>query len=1121
MERKTLAKGLVVSALACFGFVLAMGSAQAEDATRVQGTQSAVGAGAATGPAVGGNFSGFAGGPTAVAGAGASSQQLGSNRATVRQSGDAKTGDPVAGGQVTGVVGDNANVQNSNSALGTLAVSGPAGVVNATAGALGPAAVSIGPAQAGQSGSNSLDLRQSGNATTGDAVSGGQITGIVGAGEHTVQNQNSCVVGCIALSTPAVVANLNAAGVGPFAASVLPAQTGQVGNNDAVITQTADAHVGDAVAGSEVTGIVGGSATVQQSNNCGLICVAATLPAVSFNASLPVVGPTALSVVSAQTSQGGNNTATLAQSATGTTGDAVSGSQVTGWVGDQNGFLTVMNQQAGQGEIAFSGTAIVGNVGIVPPGPFSLGLLLNAQSSQTGDNVTVVAQDANGSSGDALAGSQVTGGVGGDMTISHTNSAIGTIALSNPIVPVIGFNAAFGHSGPTALGLLTSGSSQFGSNATSLDQRVKTSSGDAVSGGQVVGAVSSGDVRVMASNSALATLGVSGGALGGNGGTALAGPASAGALSAQSQQTGRNTTAHVQATDVSTGDALSGAQTVGAVADGDVTVSAQNSAILTLGISGVALGGNAGFAFAGPFALSGLNANTSQLGDNVSTFTQVVSTATGDAVSGGQVVGAVSGGDVTIQAQSNALLVAAVSLPSAGLNVGASQSGSLALALIGGSSSQTGNNGATYNQTVNATTGDAVAGAQVAGAVADGDVTVSASNSAIGTVAITSPSAGANVGVANAGPVVLAALLNANAQQSGNNTVVQNQAVNVATGDAVSGSEVIGAVSGGDVRIMSQNGSLGTLSIASSSFGFNFGLPTAGPAAVNLLSANVSQFGNNVTILGQTVNSTSGDAVSGSQITGAVADDDVTIMGSNSAVAAFSVGLVPSVGINAGAAFSGPRALAGVIGSTSQFGDNRQKIDQLVNVATGDAVAGSQVAGVVANGDVTVSNQNSSIGTLALSRSAIGLNGALSFAGPIATGALAAQAQQAGDNSLDYTQNVAVTTGDAIAGSQVTGVVGAVNANVQVGNSDLLSFAFSGIPAGFNASGGALTPTALSIVSARVQTSGDSALTGQQDLISHGGDAVSGGQINGGVGTGGAGGARPLGRTGIAGVTTP
>src|SRR5690242_10059696 len=101
MERKTVAKWLLVSALACFGFFLFMGSALAADGTTVQGTQSARGAGAATGPVVGANVNGFGGGPTAVAAGGASSQQLGSNNAKVSQTGTAKTGDPVAGGQVT------------------------------------------------------------------------------------------------------------------------------------------------------------------------------------------------------------------------------------------------------------------------------------------------------------------------------------------------------------------------------------------------------------------------------------------------------------------------------------------------------------------------------------------------------------------------------------------------------------------------------------------------------------------------------------------------------------------------------------------------------------------------------------------------------------------------------------------------------------------------------------------------------------------------------------------------------------------------------------------------------------------------------------------------------------
>jgi hypothetical protein len=201
---------------------------------------------------------------------------------------------------------------------------------------------------------------------------------------------------------------------------------------------------------------------------------------------------------------------------------------------------------------------------------------------------------------------------------------------------------------------------------------------------------------------------------------------------------------------------------------------------------------------------------------------------------------------------------------------------------------------------------------------------------------------------------------------------------------------------------------------------------------------------------------------------------------------------------------AGPLGLGLVSGSASQFGDNDMAVSQDVSLTSGDAVSGSQITGVVADDDgtVTISNQNSAIATFALSGPAVGPNLAFAVGGPAATGLLSAQAQQTGDNSLNFAQDLALGSGDAVAGAQISGVVGGSELIQQGSNSDLLSFGVSGIVAGFNAAGGGLTPTAVSLVSARVQQNGDSDLNGAQATDLSSGDAVSGGQINGRVGSG-------------------
>src|SRR5207247_1072340 len=83
---------------------------------------------------------------------------------------------------------------------------------------------------------------------------------------------------------------------------------------------------------------------------------------------------------------------------------------------------------------------------------------------------------------------------------------------------------------------------------------------------------------------------------------------------------------------------------------------------------------------------------------------------------------------------------------------------------------------------------------------------------------------------------------------------------------------------------------------------------------------------------------------------------------------------------------------------------------------------------VTDGGDVTVSNQNDADAPIALSGDATTTNAAVVAAGPSAT-ALAlifdaeAQASQTGDNDVHVVQATEATTGDAVAGSQVTGVV--------------------------------------------------------------------------------------------------
>lgn len=241
-------------------------------------------------------------------------------------------------------------VQNQNSSNGGFATSGSATATNTASVGVGPSASGFGTAQASQIGSNSVAISQSAVAKSGDAVVGSQITGIVGGGNATVQNQNSGTDG-FAASGDAVASNLiDGLSVGPSAFSDgANAMASQLGDNDIDIAQAASAITGDAVVNSQVTGIVGARDAVVQGQNSADGGIADSGPADAANDIFGGgAGPVATSSIgTGLASQNGDNVADVAQDAESVSGDGVAGSQVVGTVGDAFGFATVRESAAG------------------------------------------------------------------------------------------------------------------------------------------------------------------------------------------------------------------------------------------------------------------------------------------------------------------------------------------------------------------------------------------------------------------------------------------------------------------------------------------------------------------------------------------------------------------------------------------------------------------------------------------------------------------------------------------------------------------------------------------------------------------------------------------------------
>jgi hypothetical protein len=125
---------------------------------------------------------------------------------------------------------------------------------------------------------------------------------------------------------------------------------------------------------------------------------------------------------------------------------------------------------------------------------------------------------------------------------------------------------------------------------------------------------------------------------------------------------------------------------------------------------------------------------------------------------------------------------------------------------------------------------------------------------------------------------------------------------------------------------------------------------------------------------------------------------------------------------NFGGGQAGPEA-NGAGSSVEQDGDNEADVEQSSQSKSGAAVAGSQVTGVAGDGDVTINSRNNSKDDKATSGNAGAVNFGLVFAGPEASGAGSSIVQN-GDNEILLDQDASAETGDAVSGSQVTGVVG-------------------------------------------------------------------------------------------------
>lgn len=348
---------------------------------------------------------------------------------------------------------------------------------------------------------------------------------------------------------------------------------------------------------------------------------------------------------------------------------------------------------------------------------------------------------------------------------------------------------------------------------------------------------------------------------------------------------------------------------------------------------------------------------------------------------------------------------------------------------------QNGDNQIGVSQESIASSGDALSGSQRFRLHVDGDagdVRINAQNSAPGAFANSDDASADNSVTGNAGGSA-SGDSGAQAGQIGDNDVNIDQDARARSGDALAGSQQIEVDVNGSVRdlaVLAQNASSGAVATSGDAFAGNDATGVAGPGATSQDGpALAGQIGDNHVDIGQSAAASTGDAIAGSQVidivvTGSVGDLAV-LADNNSDGAQARSG--DALAVNSAAAVAGP-----VAGSTdgdamsSQFGDNFVTVGQAAQATSGRAIAGSQVISVTVGGviaNAAIQPINASQGASAVSGSATADNLAGGSLGPIATAGSIGQAQQAGNNELTVDQWVLPSTGDAVSGSTVVGLV--------------------------------------------------------------------------------------------------
>lgn len=759
-------------------------------------------------------------------------------------------------------------------------------------------------------------------------------------------------------------------------------------------------------------------------------------------------------------------------------------------------------------------------------GPYASGP--GSDAAMVGDSNLDIGQDARARGGSASSGSQDIGArngaiaqVGNSCGDAVTETPCGIATAGGVIVSnTLGSEELPSGAGPIAIsdGGTDVSASLIGDADAVFTQSAAATSGDATNGSQTTD-VSRGTVQN--DNFALNGEATSGPAAAINIGSANVGPSAASSTSASASQVGDASGTLDMSATASSGNAVTGSQTTGATGDsvGALTVQNRSASEDDTAVTGGSTAVNIVFAGSGPTALGG-DAHAGMVGDSDFDIAVAADAASGDAKTGSQ--DTIATGSSVVQNDNDSIRNTAVSGDAQALNFEVGVAGPLS---TGGTATLAGDATLLIDATATATSGDAVAGTQTADA--SDEAIVQDRNITADSYAESGPSAAGNMGVAVAGPVA----------ESGDATQAGDAHVSlIQDADASSGTASVGhqdTTASDDSVVQNSNDTLGGTALSAAACasplcggtvtdvgddpvdpaddtfapvpGGNIAIIVAGPVSRGQGDASASIAGDTRADLTQVATATSGDATTGGQTTTATGGS--TVQNENTSTndwAGCFDAACEAVAGNAAVVVVGPYAEAagGFSADATQEGDSDFDGLQTSEAVVGSSTAGSQYTDA---NDSIVQNRNTSEDALAEAGSAtawtgLGVDPFDVDAGPLVVGASAvaetadADAAQSGDSSLDVSLGAYATSGDAVAGSQLTVLDDGTS---QSDNDSLGDTASSGPAEAWVVLVGVVGVDA---VDGSVEQVGDNPATIDLVVVGSSGDAIAGSQVIDGSG---------------------